>query len=363
MTCQIETKALLSALSTVGRIVKEKSVSPLFSRIFLRITDGQAIIVGSNGDTTIEHILSSDGNGDVSAVVALAPMVKFVSLAKDTLITILQEVNGVTLKSGRNRITLSVDFDDYPYSLDVSDDAPVNGEALSEAIKFCLGSASDDKTQHALSSVHINGEHVWATDSKSAHHAVIEGQDAGTATIAADDAVLMQSVLGAHDDVSMSLAKNKWTVSSEYVRAQGRVLDVVYPDIERAVNGHRTAPVIATIGASDLTGALAVASSGSSSDATKSTVILVKATNDGRIVFRGRSGSNGVNHPGRAELDVPVENELEVAVSAERVRSAVSGMGGDVVISGNGNAVMVSRGNLEAMIMGVRAHAGEFDDV
>ena len=244
---------------------------------------------------------------------------------------------GAKISAGRSRIGLSLDsVDAYPnYMPPDGESAEIDGPTFVQALRFSSAAAGDDEVRYHIAGSNFSerdGEiHIWGTDGKSAHHAVIHELDCigGGATLPNAATQVILSAAEKADTVRFMICDRGWQLSAGTMRLWGKVIDGSansYPDMDRVVGQFTGWETLFTATRDDLASAINVAMVGTEKDSDKARNIVLYVAPDAPVVMRGFKFSSGVMQAGTSELEAQGKAEFAAPISAKYLSAALGGM-------------------------------------
>lgn len=383
MIFTVETQAFAAAVASAAKVIPAKSPWPIMTCLKLVTNDDRVTLIGSDSDTTLEIDVPAEVETEGAICIPFQPLAKFCAAAKPDTIKITITDKEAKAQAGRSRIALSVQsLDDYPhYRPPEGDPVTVDGPTLCHALRFCVAATEEDEVRYNIAGPNFSEGggfvDVWGTDGKSAHRARIADLDGigGGGTLPMSAAHVVLALADKAETIDFMICERGWHLMTEGRRVWGKVVESVYPDMERVIgqfNGWRD---VATITRDDLTAAVSIATCGTEQDSTKSRNLVIRTAKDSPVIVRGHKVSTGVLHAGRAETEATGLSDFLGVVSSKYLTGATSGMkADDFLIEGAmegeiANAIRVKPAqasatlDLMALVMAQKANLGELADV
>lgn len=384
MILTIDTKALKSALASLGKVIPAKHAYQVYTHIKIATNDDRAILTGSDGDMTAELTLAATVETEGEILLPFAALNTFVGALKSDTAKLTIGKGDAKLSGGRNRITLmTLDAEQYPVTApDVGHVAKIDGKTLSQALRFCGSVVKDEQVRFHIAGVSIQERDgdlwMFGTDGQALHKYTIGevGPVGGGATLPVKSVPVVTATADAQDTVGFSISDKGWFLDAAPFRAWGKVVESAYPNADAVIAQFSTWQSVASVPKSDLSAGITIATCGAEQDSNKARNVVMIGDEGAPIVLRGQNSAAGVLHAGRAELDHNAEAKLRAVVSARHLTAALSGLDdADVILSTanfegrDGGAVRVSPSqesavtSAMALIMAQRATEAEMSDV
>jgi len=377
-TC--DTKAFIAAMAVAGRVVPQKAPWPILLNLKIVTNDDRITLIGSDSDVTFEMDIPAQIEIEGAACIPFAPLAKFASATKAGSLVVEEANDQVTLKASRSKITLSTgELGDYPnYRPVEGDTVALDGVTFCHALRFCASAVEANEVKYHIGGAHFREEagsvDVWGTDGNVFHHASLAdlGGIGGGGTVPLAAAAIILSIAEKAETIRFAISERGWHLEAGSIRAWGKVIDGIYPDMKRVASQFDGWEEFTIVGRDDIANAITVATCGSEADSNKATSIVVRSADGGPVVFRGRRGGAGVVHAGRAELEALGRKNFSGVVSSRYLSGALSGMKNDdfsLACDADGRGLRVEPAQksatltMSAVIMAIRASEAEMADV
>lgn len=243
----------LQALTTTKRAISGKNAIPVLSTIKIEATDSTITLTGSNGQISIEHIISSqDDNAGLlitspgSILLEATFFINVVSSLPDIVLEMKEiEQEQIVLTSGKSEITLKgKSANQYPRLQEVATKQPLllSTKLFKEMINETAFAASTQESRPILTGVHVvlNADQelkTVATDSHRLSQRVLTLEQAGepfdvvipSRSLREFAAVFSEDV----ETVEVFFSHNQLLFRSPQIRFYVRLLEGTYPDTDR----------------------------------------------------------------------------------------------------------------------------------
>lgn len=116
MKIQIEQERLIKGLSQIIGVVEKRQTLPILGNVYLKLTSGELVLIGSDLETEITTRISNVKGDDGAITVSARKLFDIArALASDTLINFELDEKKMVVKSGKSRFTLqTLAATDYP---------------------------------------------------------------------------------------------------------------------------------------------------------------------------------------------------------------------------------------------------------
>lgn len=241
MEFTVDHKELATALGTVAPAIPVAHTA--YSSVRVDVENGEATLVGTDLEFTIETTLNVVDSTDGVAVIPFRVFNELIKSLKDdvTVSCNSDDVREITVTSGGFEASVrGVHPDDFPLIKEVSGvDVVVETQTLSDAIAQVVGAASKDEARPILTGVlfrNIDSKlNIVATDSYRL--AVSECSDSlgdgdSDVLLPAKAAVEIVKLFSKSDNVKVTLGDNAVRFSSGSTKVASRLIDGDYPKYE-----------------------------------------------------------------------------------------------------------------------------------
>lgn len=245
MKFRVETKALLSVVNNVSKVIDKLSVLPALANLKIVAEENSVVITGSNGTASIQQTLPVELGIERTGMCLVDS--KYFS-------EIIRKVNGefvdiecvdnlMHIKSGKAKFKLTcTDVSEYP-SIDL--ERPVNKlycpteslRAAFERVLICV--ANGDNNRPVLNGVHLRVDNghvtIIGSDSYRVNQYAFIDMDCKDAKITIPRQACVEFLKTFKDDVAVYYDDKKIQFVSDYMTYQSQLLIGVYPDVGRII--------------------------------------------------------------------------------------------------------------------------------
>ena len=250
MKFRVETKALLSVVNNVSKVIDKLSVLPALANLKIVAEESSVVITGSNGTASIQQTLPVELG--IERIGMCLVDSKYFS-------EIIRKVNGefvdiecvdnlMHIKSGKAKFKLTcTDVSEYP-SIDL--ERPVNKlfcpteslRAAFERVLICV--ANGDNNRPVLNGVHLRVDSgqvtIIGSDSYRVNQYAFIDMDCKDAKITIPRQACIEFLKTFKDDVTVYYDDKKIQFVSDYMTYQSQLLIGVYPDVGRIIPQNRS---------------------------------------------------------------------------------------------------------------------------
>lgn len=251
----INKTAFLQALTITKRAISSKNTLAIFASIKIEVANDGITLIGSNGQISIEHFISSqDENAGLlitstgSVLLEANFFINIISSLPDLVIECKEiEQKQIVLTSGKSEITLKgKEADSYPRIQEVNATNPLvlDTKLLKQMINEVSFAASTQESRPILTGVHfvLNNQtqlKAVATDSHRMSQRCLTLQKSGDDfDVVIPSRSLREFAAVFTDDietVEVFFSNNQILFRSEYISFYTRLLEGNYPDTDRLI--------------------------------------------------------------------------------------------------------------------------------
>lgn len=230
----IERNVLARLLQQVTKVVNSRNTIPILDTVRLSASGGNLTVTAT--DLDIEISCTTECDGEIGACVNARLLSGIVNkIPADAKVTIAEDGDDITVKSGRSRFKLpTLPMDDYP-SMEVGDFSATFSIDLAAAVDPVAFAMSSEVTRYYLCGAYLHTEDDKIVAVATDGHRL--ARNAGGDGNVPAGVILPSKLVGIipGGEVTLSVSSAKVRVETSDTTITSRVVDGTYPDYQRII--------------------------------------------------------------------------------------------------------------------------------